>query len=146
MSWLSTFTSWVTGGFQQSALDSLVAQIKQGFQTAESALASAVAFVISDGPTIISDAQELVAVLAALTGNLTIPAAVISALNVAIQDAQEFLAAVSAAQTALAPVSSVVSAPTQVDFVLKGHAVRAALDQAVSAARLALNSATPVQK
>jgi hypothetical protein len=133
--------------FNQAKFDTLVADIKQEVQVAESDLAEAAAWIVANGPTLVSDAQTLIAVLSALTGNLTIPVSVIAALKVAVADTQQFIGAVSAAQSA-------ESAPAAYDglaafggsntpaVVVSGYAVHASLTQAIAAARTALANAT----
>jgi hypothetical protein len=86
--------------FDQAKFDALIADIKQGVEVAESDLAMAAAWVTTNGPSLVSEAQTLLSVLSALTGNLTIPAPVISALTVAINDVQQFVTAVTAANSA----------------------------------------------
>jgi hypothetical protein len=148
-SFLSSVTTFLgrVFTFNQAKFDGLVADIKQDIQVAESDLAEAAAWVVANGPTLVSDAQTLISVLSALTGNLTIPVSVISALKVAVGDAQQFIAAVSAAQSAgNAPAAFDALA----DFggsntpavVVSGYAVHNSLTEAVAAARTALANAT----
>lgn len=139
MSWFTDFVNVFKSGFSQASLDQLVADIKQGVQTAESDLAIALAWIVSEMPSLVSDAQEVLAILTALTGNLTISASVLAAINVAIGDMQQFENAANALNAS--GTVSAVSAPTQMGLVVKGHAARAAMDAALAQGRLALNSA-----
>ena len=82
---ISTFLGRVFT-FNQTKFDQLVADIRQNIEVAESDLAMAAAWVAANGPSLVSEAQTLLSVLGALTGNLTIPASVISALKVTISD------------------------------------------------------------
>jgi hypothetical protein len=150
---LSSFLSSVTTflgrvfTFNQAKFDGLVVDIKQDIEVAESDLAEAAAWVVANGPVLVSDAQTLISVLGALTGNLTIPVSVIAALKTAVADTQQFIGAVSAAQSA-------ESAPAAYDglaafggsntpaVVVSGYAVHASLTQAIAAARTALANAT----
>jgi hypothetical protein len=148
---LSSFLSSVTTflgrvfTFNQTKFDGLVADIKQDIQVAEGDLAEAAAWVVANGPTLVSDAQTLISVLGAVTGNLTIQASVIAALKTAVADAQQFIGAVSAAQSAGAGAFDGLAAfggsntPT---IVVSGYAVHASLTQAIAAARTALANST----
>ena len=93
---ISTFLGRVFT-FNQTKFDQLVADIRQNIEVAESDLAMAAAWVAANGPSLVSEAQTLLSVLGALTGNLTIPASVISALKVTISDMQQFVGAVTTA-------------------------------------------------
>jgi hypothetical protein len=145
LSSISTFLGRVFT-FNQAKFDTLVANIKQDIQVAESELAEAAAWVVANGPGLVSDAQTLIAVLGALTGNLTIPASVISALKVAVGDVQQFIGAVSAAQSATTASTAfdalaAFGGSNQMAVVVSGYAAHSSLTQAVAAARLALANA-----
>jgi hypothetical protein len=133
--------------FDQAKFDELVADIKQGIEVAESDLAMAAAWVTANGPSLVSDAQTLLSVLGALTGNLTIPASVISALKVAIGDMQQFVTAVTAASSAggaagAFDVLAVFGGSDTPAVVTSGYAAHSSLTQALAAARVALAHAS----
>jgi hypothetical protein len=126
--------------FDQAKFDALIADIKQGVEVAESDLAMAAAWVTANGPSLVSEAQTLLSVLSALTGNLTIPASVISALTVAISDVQQFVTAVTAASSA----GSVAGAFDALAALGGSNtpAAHSSLTQALAAARVALANAS----
>jgi hypothetical protein len=148
MSLLSTtwndFIGLFTQGFTQAALDKLVADIQTDVQVGENDLALAGAWIVGNGPALVTDAQTFVAVLGALTGNLTIPAGVISAINLAIGDLQQFIGAVGKVTTPSAEgimsAFSAVSNETPAG-VLAAYKAHQAVIAATAAARLALASA-----
>jgi hypothetical protein len=133
--------------FNQAEFDELVADMKQGIEVAESDLAMAAAWVTANGPSLVSEAQTLLSVLAALTGNLTIPASVIAALKVAISDMQQFVGAVTTATSsgtaahAFDALAAYGGSDTSA-VVANGYGVHSALTQALAAARVALASAS----
>jgi hypothetical protein len=132
--------------FSQASFDELVADIQQDVTVAETDLAKAAAWIVANGPTYVQDAETLVAVLGALTGNLTIPASVISALNVAIADVQQFVGAVGKVSSvstagfmdALAAVGGTETPAT----ILAGYKMHQSLLVATAAARQALAKAS----
>jgi hypothetical protein len=133
--------------FDQAKFDALIADIKRGAEVAESDLAMAAAWVTANGPSLVSEAQTLLSVLSALTGNLTIPASVISALTVAIGDMQQFVTAVTAASSAgsAARAFDALAALGGSDtpaVVTGGYAAHSSLAQALAAARVALANAS----
>jgi hypothetical protein len=143
---ISTFLGRVFT-FNQAKFDQLVADIRQDVQVAESDLAMAAAWVTANGPSLVSEAQTLVSVLAALTGNLTIPASVIAALKVAIGDMQQFVGAVTAATSSSTAVHAfdALAAYGGSDtpaVVTSGYGVHSSLTQALAAARVALANAS----
>lgn len=149
MSFWADITSFFTH-FTQADFDKLVADVQQAEQVVEDDLKKAAAFIVANGPSIIQDAETLVAILAALSGNLTIPSSVISALKVAIADAQQFVDAVAKASGSATPVAAfgAVSAfgSTQTQVVMSGYKVHQDLVAAAAAARQALASAKKVAK
>ena len=141
------FLNLLTGGFTQAKFDQLVADIQGDVQIAESDLAAAAAWIVANGPNYVTDAQTLVAVLKALTGNLTIPGAVLSALGVAITDMQQFIGAVG--KVTAPTVQSVVGALTAIPdgneapgTLVSGYKMHQSLIAATAAARGALANAT----
>jgi hypothetical protein len=131
--------------FNQANYDQLIADIQQGVQVAESDLAAAAAWVAANGPTYVQDAETLVSVLAALTGNLTIPASVIAALQTAISDMEQFIAAVSNASSGTTSAFDVFATMGAVDDqsrVALGYKMNQSLIQATATARNALAVAT----
>ena len=143
---ISTFLGRVFT-FNQAKFDQLVADIRQGIQVAESDLSMAAAWVVANGPSLVTEAQTLLAVLGALTGNLTIPASVISALKVAIGDMQQFVGAVTTAtsSTSAAHAFDALAAYGGSDtptVVASGYGVHNSLTQALAAARVALAGAS----
>jgi hypothetical protein len=143
---ISTFLGRVFT-FNQAKFDQLVADIRQDVEVAESDLAMAAAWVTANGPSLVSEAQTLLSVLAALTGNLTIPASVISALKVAITDMQQFVDAVTAATSsstashAFDALAAFGGSDTPA-VVTSGYGVHSSLTQALAAARVALANAS----
>lgn len=137
--------------FNQANFDVLVADIKQDIQVAEADLAKAAAFIVANGPTYVQDAQTLVAVLAALSGNLTIPSSVISALQTAIADVEQFIGAVSKVSSvstagfmsALAAVPDGKESPAT---LMSGYHMHQDLIAATALARQALVAAQKVKK
>lgn len=148
MSYFSTVIADITAvftHFNQANFDKLIADVQQGVQVAESDLASAAAYIVANGPNYVQDAQEIVAILGALTGNLTIPATVISALNVAISDIEQFIGAVNSAQSGTAhamDMFAVMGAVDDVSRVALGYKMHQSLINATAAARVALVSST----
>lgn len=148
MSFWADITSFFTH-FTQADFDKLVADVQQAEQVVEDDLKKAAAFIVANGPAIIQDAETLVAILAALSGNLTIPSSVISALKVAITDAQQFVDAVAKASgstpvAAFGAVSAFGTTNTQV--VMSGYKVHQDLVAAAAAGRQALATAQKVKK
>ena len=144
MSLWTDFTTFLTH-WNQANFDKLVADIQQDIQVAESDLAKAAAWIASQGPTIISDAETLMSVLAALSGNLTIPASVLSVLKVAIADMQQFVGAVS--KVAFVSTESMVGVLSAFDSnenpatVTSAYKMHQSLLNATAAARMALATA-----
>lgn len=144
MSLWTDFTTFLTH-WNQANFDKLVADIQQDIQVAESDLAKAAAWIASQGPTIISDAETLMSVLAALSGNLTIPASVLSVLKVAIADMQQFVGAVS--KVAFVSTESLVGVLSAFDSnenpvtVTSAYKMHQSLLNAAAAARMALATA-----
>jgi len=133
--------------FTQANFDALVADIQQEVQVAESDLAKAAAFLVANGPTFVSDAQSIIAVLAALSGNLTIPAGVISTLNTAVADIEQFLSAVGkvASVTTTNFISTLAALPDGNEApgtLVSGYKMHQSLIAATAAARGALANAT----
>jgi hypothetical protein len=131
--------------FSQASADKVVADLQSDVQVAEADLARFGAWIVANGPTIISGAQTFISVLAALSGNLTIPAGVISVLKVAIADSQQFLTAVEKVTPATFTSASVVGAFAAVPdgkeapgTLISGYRVMNALTAATAEARLAL--------
>jgi hypothetical protein len=146
MSFITDLENFFTH-FSQANFDTLVADIQQGIQVAESDLAKAAAFLVANGPTFVSDAQSIIAVLAALSGNLTIPAGVISVLNTAVADIEQFLGAVGkvASVTTQSFVSSLAAFPDGNEApgtLVSGYKMHQALIAATAQARLAIPAAT----
>lgn len=148
MSIFSTLIGDVTSlftHFNQANLDKFVADIQQGLQVAETDLAAAAAYIVSHGPAYVQDAQEVVAILAALTGNLTIPGSVITALKVAIDDMEQFIAAADHASSGTAhavDMFAVMGAVDDVSRVHLGYKMHQSMIQATAVARVALANAT----
>ena len=136
-------TNIFTGGFTQASFDQLISDIVSDVEVAEADLAKAAAYIVAEGPTVVQDAQTLVSVLAALTGNLTIPASVLSALSVAISDMQQFIGAVgkvsSGAVTAFAALSTYGNETPAV--ITNGYKLHQSVLNATAAARVALATA-----
>lgn len=146
MSFLTDLENFFTH-FNQANFDTLVADIQQDIEVAEADLARAAAWIVANGPTYVEDAQTLVAVLAALTGNLTIPASVISALKVAIADVQQFIGAVgkvSAVTTAgfMSALAAVHDGNESPGSLMRGYKMHQSLMAATAAARQALANAS----
>jgi hypothetical protein len=146
MSFFSDLESFFTS-FSQASFDQLVADIVSDVQVAESDLAKAAAWIVAQGPAIVQDAETFEAVLAALTGNLTIPGAVISALQVAISDIQQFIGAVGkvSSVTTVGFISTLAALPDGNEApgtLVSGYKMHQALLNATAAARVALASAT----
>jgi hypothetical protein len=145
MSFLTDLENFFTH-FNQANFDKLVADIQSDVQVAEADLARAAAWIVANGPTIINDAQTLIAVLAALSGNLTIPAGVIAVLKVTIADVQQFVGAVGKVSSvstagfmdALAAVGGTETPAT----ILAGYETHQSLLVATAAARQALAKAS----
>lgn len=132
--------------FNQATFDQLVADLQQDVQVAEADLAKAAAWIVANGPTYVQDAQTLVSVLAALTGNLTIPVSVISALNTAIVDMEQFIGAVgktSSVTTAgfMSALAAVPDGKESPGTLLSGYKMHQSLIAATAAARGALGNA-----
>lgn len=150
---MSIFTDLATffTHFNQANFDKLVADIQQDIQVAESDLAKAAAWLVANGPTIVQDAQVLVGVLAALTGNLTIPASVISGLNVAILDLQQFVGAagkVSSVSTSgfISALAAIPDGKETPYTLMSGYKAHQAVIGATATARQALADAQKVKK
>jgi hypothetical protein len=144
MSFWNDLTNFFTT-FSQASFDELIADIQQDIEVAESDLAKAAAWIVANGPNYVQDAQTLVAVLAALTGNLTIPASVISTLNVAIADMQQFIGAVTTVSSGTTSAFDALAAygGSETPAVISsGYKVHQALVEATAAARGTLAAAT----
>jgi hypothetical protein len=148
MSWWTTIVADATNlvtNFNQQNLDQLIADIQQDVQVAESDLAKAGAWFVANLPTVISDAQEFIAVLSALTGNLTIPASVITVLETAVSDTQQFLSAVESVSSGTAHAVDVFATMGAVDDTTRialGYKMHQSLISATAAARVALAAST----
>lgn len=131
--------------FTQANLDKLVGDVQAGIQVAESDLASAAAFIVTNGPNYVEDAQLLIATLGAFTGNLTIPVTVISALEVAVNDLEQFIGAaksVASGTTSAFDVFAAMGAVNDISRVTLGYKMHQSLINATAAARVALVSST----
>lgn len=145
MSFLTDLENFFTH-FSQANFDTLVADIQMDVQVAEADLAKAAAYIVANGPTYVQDAQTLIAVLAALGGNLTIPGSVISVLNAAVSDIEQFIGAVGkvASVTTAGFMTSLAAFPDGNESpgtVVNGYKMHQSLINATAAARVALANA-----
>jgi hypothetical protein len=144
--WITDLENFFTH-FSQANFDALVADIQQGIQVAESDLARAAAYIVANGPTFVADAQSVISVLGALTGQLTIPTGVISALEVAVTDINQFIGAVGkvSSVTTAGFMSTLAALPDSNEApgtLVSGYKMHQALIAATAAGRLALGTAT----
>ena len=146
MSFWSDITTLFTH-FNQGNLDKLIADIQQDVAVAESDLKKAAAWIAANGPTYVQDAETIVSTLSALTGNLKISSSVISSLDIAIGDMQQFVGAVSSASSAKSTASAfdVLAAYGGSEtpaVITAGYKVHQSLVAATAAARVALATAS----
>lgn len=132
--------------FNQANFDKLVGDIQADVQVAEADLAKAAAWLVAQGPTFVSDAETLVSVLGALSGNLTIPSSVISALSTAANDLNQFIGVVGkvTSVTTAAFMDSLAAFPDGNESpgtLVSGYKVHQSLINATAAARMALATA-----
>lgn len=123
--------------YNQANWDKLVADINGGIQVGENDLALAAAWVLANLPTYVADAKTLVTVLSALTGQATVPAAVVTTLNSAIAEVSTFLSAVGTVSAAFG-VATPVNLASSPAANVQAYKVHQSLVAATAMARLAL--------
>src|SRR5271165_3379107 len=131
--------------FTQANLDKLVGDVNSGIQVAESDIAAAATFIVTNGPTYVEDAQLLIATLAAFTGHLTIPVTVISALESTVGDMQQFISVANSVKSNVAHGLDLFAAMGAVDDqsrVALGYKMHQSLINATALARVSLATAT----
>jgi len=125
--------------FNVQKIDAIIAQIQQDVAVIETDIEYVGNYVVSVGPTLISDAEALVAALALFP---SIPSSISSAITAGVTVLQTIITAIEQVTGQGSAAQSLVSfGSTDSEVAVNGYGTHAALSAAVAAGRVALSQA-----